>query len=98
MIKIEITEIYEKWFNKLKDLKAKDIINIRLRRIEITGNFGDHKNIGDGLYEVRVHYGAGYRLYFCNRGVQWILILCGGNKSSQVKDIKKAREIIKEIT
>ncbi|MDR1997815.1 MAG: type II toxin-antitoxin system RelE/ParE family toxin [Candidatus Margulisbacteria bacterium] len=93
---IEISDVYEKWFNKLRDLKAKDIINVRLRRIK-QGNLGDNKSLGGGLYEIRIYYGAGYRLYFVNRGERWILILCGGDKSTQSKDIKLARKLAEEI-
>ena len=96
MITIEITEVYEKWFNKIKDLRAKDIINSRLDRIK-EGNLGNNKNLGGGLYEIKIDYGPGYRLYFVNRGMRWILILCGGAKGTQQKDIKKAREIAKEL-
>ncbi|MDR1453439.1 MAG: type II toxin-antitoxin system RelE/ParE family toxin [Candidatus Margulisbacteria bacterium] len=96
MIKIEITEAYKKWFNGLKDFKAKNIINVRLDRIR-EGNFGDRKTLGGGLYEVRIHYGNGYRLYFVHKGEYWVLILCGGEKSTQSKDIEKARKFLKEV-
>ncbi|GBR73778.1 toxin ParE [Candidatus Termititenax aidoneus] len=96
MFDIEITEAYEKWFRKLKDKQAQDIINIRLRRIK-EGNLGDHKSLGNGLFEIRIHYSGGYRLYFINKGSRWILILCGGAKSTQSKDIKLARKLAEEV-
>ena len=96
MIDIEITAVYEKWYKKLRDARAQDVINVRLRRIK-EGNFGDFKSLGDGLYEIRIHYSAGYRLYFVNKGERWILILCGGAKSTQEKDIKLARKLAKEV-
>jgi putative addiction module killer protein len=97
MIEIEITSVYEKWFRKLKDLQARDIINIRLRRIK-EGNLGDHKALGNGLYEIRIHYGGGYRLYFVNKSERWILILCGGAKSTQSRDIKLAKKLAEEVS
>jgi putative addiction module killer protein len=97
MIRIDVTEIYDKWFERLKDIRAKDIINSRIDRIKETGNFGDYKSLGAGLYEVRIHYGGGYRLYFARKDERWILILCGGGKSTQEKDIKLARKLRSEV-
>jgi putative addiction module killer protein len=97
MIRIEVTEIYDKWFKRLRDIRAKDIINSRLDRIKENENFGDCKSLGAGLYEIRIHYSGGYRLYFWHKGDRWILILCGGKKSTQEKDIKTARKIAREV-
>jgi putative addiction module killer protein len=97
MIRIEVTEAYDKWFRQLKDIRAKDIINSRLDRIKENENFGDCKSLGAGLYEIRIHYGGGYRLYFVHKGDRWILVLCGGGKSTQEKDIRTARKLAKEV-
>jgi putative addiction module killer protein len=96
MIKVELTEVFERWFKKLKDIQVKGAINVRLVRMS-SGNFGDCKSLGNGLYEIRIHFGAGYRLYFVNKNNSWVLVLCGGDKSTQQKDIGKAREIAKEL-
>ncbi len=70
-------------------------ILIRLDRLKL-GNFGDCKSIGDGLAELRIHYGPGIRLYYSKIGNKVILLLCGGDKDSQTKDITKAKEYLKE--
>lgn len=66
---------------------------MRLRRIALTGNLGDYKPVGDGVFELRIDYGQGYRIYFAQRGNELILLLIGGDKSSQERDIKKAKEL-----
>ena len=94
MFTIVKTEIFEKWQNKIKDIKAKAKIEVCIRRMEV-GNLGDVKAVGEGVSEARIHYGAGYRLYFCQRGDIIIVLLCGGDKSSQNKDIETAKELKK---
>lgn len=79
---------------KLKDYNAKARINIRIRRIE-EGNLGDVKSVGNGISEIRIDYGPGYRLYLTKRGQTIILLLCGGDKTTQEKDIQQAKEMIK---
>lgn len=79
---------------KLKDYNAKARINIRIRRIE-EGNLGDVKSVGNGVSEIRIDYGPGYRLYLTKRGQTIILLLCGGDKTTQEKDIQQAKEMIK---
>jgi putative addiction module killer protein len=79
---------------KLKDYNAKARINIRIRRIE-EGNLGDVKSVGSGVSEIRIDYGPGYRLYLTKRGQTIILLLCGGDKTTQEKDIQQAKEMIK---
>lgn len=94
MYSIIKTEYFEKWLASLKDANAKARINVRIRRME-TGALGDVKPVGEGVSEARIHYGAGYRLYFCQRGDVVIVLLCGGDKSSQSKDIEIAKELKK---
>jgi len=79
------------WAASLRDLRAKSKINQRLDRLQ-TGNLGDYKFVGDGVYELRIDYGGGYRIYFGQVGSVIILLLCGGDKSSQNKDIRRAKE------
>ena len=94
MYSIIKTEYFEKQQASLKDANAKARINVRIRRME-TGALGDVKPVGEGVSEARIHYGAGYRLYFCQRGDVVIVLLCGGDKSSQSKDIEIAKELKK---
>ena len=93
---IQKTEYFENWLIKLNDSRAKAKILVRLKRAEL-GNLGDHKSVGDGVFEMRIDYGPGYRLYFARSGGVVIILLIGGDKSSQVKDIKKAKQIAIEI-
>ncbi len=90
---IEKTIEFDKWLRKLKDLKAKAKILFRLQRIETDGHFGDYKPMGDGIRELRVNYAKGYRVYFKEKDGKIIVLLIGGDKSSQQKDISKAKEI-----
>ncbi len=93
MIEIRRTDEFAKWLKNLKDSSAKSRINLRIRRIALTGNVGDYKSVGDGVYELRIDYGPGYRLYFAQRGQEIVLLLIGGDKSSQQRDIKRAKKI-----
>lgn len=86
------SETYLDWIQNLRDRRAKEIIATRLARIEF-GLFGDAKAVGDGVSELRIHYGPGYRIYFQVRGAEIILLLCGGDKGSQARDIQRAKEI-----
>ena len=81
---------------KLKDANAKARINLRIRRISLTGNLGDCKPVGDGVYELKMDCGPGYRLFFARRGSELILLLIGGDKASQQRDIKRAKELDKQ--
>ena len=80
---------FHKWFASLRDQRRKDTIDTRLGRLQ-KGLFGDFKNIGPGVYELRIHYGAGIRVYFGLETSTIIILLCGGDKGSQTKDIFKA--------
>ena len=93
MIEVRRTDEFAKWLKRLKDSDAKARINLRIRRIALTGNLGDFKPVGDGVCELRIDYGPGYRMYFAQREKEIILLLIGGNKSSQQRDIKKAKEL-----
>ena len=96
MIEVRQTNIFAKWFNSLRDRKAKARVQARIDRIEI-GNFGDVSPIGEGVSELRIHYGPGYRVYFVQRGSVVVILLSGGDKSSQNADIKRAKEIAKQL-
>lgn len=93
---IEKTETFDKWLKKLRDRKAVVAIASRLDRA-ITGNFGDVVSVGEGVSEMRFFVGPGYRLYYTIRQNTIILMLCGGDKSTQEKDIKKAKKMAKAI-
>jgi putative addiction module killer protein len=83
------SDSFDKWLTKLKDAKGKARIVARIRSAEL-GNLGDVKSVGKGVSEMRIHYGPGYRIYFTRRGRLVILLLVGGDKSSQKRDIKRA--------
>lgn len=89
---IRETEQYKKWFAKLKDTVAKARILVRLRRMAL-GNFGEYKDLGDNVSELKFHFGPGYRIYYTERDGEIVILLAGGDKSSQTKDIAKAKEL-----
>ena len=89
---IQKTDLFDSWVRGLKDRKARYAIQARLDRVE-EGNFGDCKSVGGGVSELRIHYGPGYRLYFIERGKTLVILLAGGTKSSQSRDIKRAIEM-----
>lgn len=90
------THAFADWFESLRDRKAKSKIAGRIARIEL-GLIGDVKSVGDGVSEARISFGPGYRLYFTRRGEQLIILLVGGDKSSQQRDIAKAKEMAAQI-
>ncbi len=94
---IEQTDAFERWFEKLKDRKAKIRITARLVAIQENGHFGDHKSVGGAVSELRFHFGPGYRIYYTLRGQELVLLLGGGDKDTQEKDIAKAIELAQEI-
>lgn len=94
MIAIKETETYRKWERKLKDPRAKATIAARVFRLA-NGLPGDVAPVGEGVSELRIHYGPGYRVYFRQQGDEIILLLCGGNKSTQNKDIELAKQLAK---
>jgi putative addiction module killer protein len=79
------------WLESLRDRKAKAIIQKRLDRVSL-GNFGDCKSVGDGVHELRIDYGPGYRIYFAQAGLLIVLLLCGGEKNTQAQDILLAKQ------
>ena len=96
MIEIRETDSFKKWFSSLKDKRAKARIDVRIKRVSL-GNFGDVEPVGNGVSELRIDYGAGYRVYFVKRGNIIVILLCGGDKSTQSKDIQKARELAQKL-
>ena len=96
MHKVLQTETYKKWFKKLRDERAKFAIGQRIGRMT-DGNFGDSKTVGGGVFEMRIDVGKGYRVYFMNNGKQIVILLVGGDKSTQDEDIKTAKKMAKEI-
>lgn len=86
---------FDDWFESILEMHTRSKILTRLDRLKL-GNFGDCKAIGDGLAELRIHYGPGIRVYYSKIGNKVILLLCGGEKSSQTKDINKAKEFLRE--
>jgi putative addiction module killer protein len=92
MFLLEKTSEFDKWLKKLNDRKAKVKILLRLQRVE-AGNLGDFSSVGEGIEELRIHFGPGYRIYFRRQGEKIILLLVGGDKSSQESDIKKAKAL-----
>lgn len=95
MIEVQQTDEFTAWYEGLRDQRAVDAILQRITRLR-NGLVGDAKFF-DGIGELRVNYGPGYRVYFIKRGTMLVLLLCGGNKSSQGRDIAKARRIAKEL-
>ena len=88
-------EAFRKWRTRLKDERARALIASRLDRLAF-GHSGDAEPVGDGISELRIHYGPGYRIYFQKRGNTMIVLLCGGDKSSQAKDVKTAKRLLGE--
>ena len=92
MIQLKQTETFQKWRTHLKDQRARAMIAARLDRLS-QGHAGDVAPVGEGISELRIHYGPGYRVYFQKRGNTIIVLLCGGDKSTQAKDIKAATRL-----
>ena len=86
---IRKTEIFGKWLDGLKDIRARARILVRIQRLE-AGNTGDVKPVRSGVSEMRIDYGPGYRVYFCQRGREIVILLAGGTKRTQSTDIKRA--------
>lgn len=96
MIEVRQTELFANWLRKLRDEKARARIQIRIRRLSLE-NFGDVKPVGEGVSELRIDYGPGYRVYFQQFGNVVVLLLIGGTKKTQEADIAKAKKLAKEV-
>jgi putative addiction module killer protein len=90
------TDVFRRWLEAVKDPKTRAVILTRIDRMGL-GHFGDVEPVGSGVSEMRIHYGAGYRLYFYQRGRTLVILLCGGLKSTQKRDIVKARMLRHEL-
>jgi len=95
MVEVLKSKTFRKWEAKLKDKRARALVSLRIARLAY-GHLGDVKPVGGGIGELRIHYGAGLRLYYTKRGREIILLLCGGDKSTQQRDIEKALVIAKQ--
>jgi putative addiction module killer protein len=95
VIEIRQTETFSVWLRGLRDAQTRARIAARVRRLAF-GNPGDVKPVGEGVSELRIHYGPGYRVYYIQRGAVLIVLLCGGDKSTQDKDIETAKRLAKE--
>jgi putative addiction module killer protein len=96
MIEVRQTETYAAWFARLRDSQARSRILVRIRRLSL-GNAGDVKPVGEGVSELRIDYGPGYRVYYTRRGSAIVILLCGGMKPSQEGDIREAKTLAREL-
>lgn len=96
MYQIRETDAYQKWFESLQDINARLRIAARIRRVSL-GNLGDVKPVGEGVHELRITYGPGYRVYFVQHGDTVIVLLAGGDKSTQKRDIERAKELARRL-
>ena len=96
MIEVRQTEVYARWFRGLRDRHARARIDNRIRRLSL-GNPGDVRPVGEGVSEIRIDYGPGYRVYFVQRGEALIVLLAGGDKDSQERDIRRALQLARGL-
>lgn len=96
MIEVRTTDEFNEWIRNLRDIKGRARILVRINRIE-EGNFGDTKPVGGGVSELRLQFGSGYRVYYTMQGETVTILLCGGDKGTQDRDIERAKKIAKEI-
>jgi len=96
MIEIRETEIFAKWLDGLKDIRGRARILVRIERMAL-GNPGDVKPVGEGVSEMRIDYGPGYRIYYKKQGQKVVILLAGGDKSTQTKDIKTALRLARNL-
>ena len=96
MYKLETTEAFDTWIGSIRDGKTRMLI---VKRIDVmaSGSLGETRSLGNSLFEAKIRYGPGYRLYFVNKGKRIIVLLCGGDKSTQKQDIKNAEALAKEL-
>jgi putative addiction module killer protein len=93
---IKRTDEFSSWLRDLRDIRARAKVLARIDRLSL-GNPGDVAPVGDGISEMRIHYGPGYRVYYVQRGEEIVVLLCGGDKSSQVSDIRAAKKLANEL-
>ena len=96
MLKVRKTEAYVKWLDGLRDIRARVRILVRVERL-IAGNAGDVKPVGEGISELRIDYGPGYRVYYKQQGQELVILLAGGTKRTQAKDIKTALQLARNL-
>ena len=96
MLEVRQTSVFSEWFADIRDRTAKARIDIRIRRLSL-GNPGDVKPVGEGVSELRVDHGPGYRVYFIQKADAYIVLLAGGDKSSQEKDIRNAKALARAL-
>jgi len=96
MIEVRQTQAFSAWLHRLTDANAVARIVARIRRME-KGNPGDTRSVGQGILEMRVDYGPGYRIYYLHRGAQIVILLCGGDKRTQQPDIKRAQKLAETL-
>ena len=96
MVEVRQTEEYARWFKKLRDRQARARVLIRVRRLQL-GNPGDVGPVGEGVSELRIPYGPGYRIYFVERGAALVILLGGGDKRTQSSDIARAKELARRV-
>ena len=95
-MEIRQTEVYARWFDSLRDRRARARIDGRIRRLSL-GNPGDVRPVGEGVSELRIDYGPGYRVYFVQRGPALVVLLAGGDKDTQDRDIRTAIELARDL-
>ena len=96
MVEIRQTEVYARWFRRLRDREARVRIDSRIRRLSL-GSPGDVRPVGEGVSEIRIDYGPGYRVYFVQLGQSLVVLLAGGDKDSQERDIRRALELARGL-
>ena len=96
MIEVRKTEVYATWLNSLRDQQARARILVRVERLA-TGNLGDGRPVGEGVSELRIDYGPGYRVYFKKRGSTLVILLAGGDKRTQNEDVRKALRLARNL-
>ena len=96
MIEVRRTDIFTEWLDDLRDLRARARVQARIERLS-AGNPGDVRPVGEGVSELRIDYGPGYRVYFTRRGLELIILLAGGDKSTQAEDIQTALQLARQL-
>ncbi|WP_459862417.1 type II toxin-antitoxin system RelE/ParE family toxin [Endothiovibrio diazotrophicus] len=96
MVEIRKTDVYAKWLNGLRDIRARARVLVRVERLA-AGNPGDAEPVGEGVSELRINYGPGYRVYYKQQGRELVILLAGGDKGSQSRDIKTALRLARNL-